>query len=224
LTAVCVFNSRALEESMRHNLDDVVRVRRSKLAAAATFLVIAAVGRSVLAGTSSWNTLNGNFNAAGNWTNGVPGGDTAVFRRGTALSYTVTFPGAGLRNDPIDFVTDQLRVRSNTVSFVDGTDFNHVVVASTYTLGNSTTAESGRAIIIGETASDKTAVLTTRLAALSAAAVTISDTFGSNGTLNVSAGTFHVTGSDISNYELIPASGGFKRLAQYFRSRTSVGC
>jgi len=140
---------------MWHNADDLLRVRRPRLTVAAAFLVIAAVGRSALAGTSSWNALNGNFNTAGNWTNGVPGTvDTAVFRRGIAVSYTVTFPGAGLRSDPINFVTDQLRIGSNTVSFVDGTDFNHVVVASTYTLDNSSTAESGRGIIIGETGSD----------------------------------------------------------------------
>jgi T5SS/PEP-CTERM-associated repeat protein len=192
---------------MGHNLNGVVRVRRSKLAAAA-FLVIAAVGRGALALTSSWNTLNGNFNTAGNWTNGVPGsGDTAVFRRGTAVSYTVTFPGAGLRSDPIDFVSDQLHIGSNTVSFVDGTDFNHVVVPSTYTLDNTTTSESGRGIIIGETGSDTAAVLTTRLATLSSIAATIGDAADSNGTLNVSAGTFNISGSS-SDHELIIGNGG----------------
>src|SRR4051794_30393165 len=172
---------------MWHNPDDVVHVRRSRLAATAAFLVIAAVGRSTLAGNSSWNALDGNFNTAGNWTNGVPGsGDTAVFRRGTEVSYTVTFPE--FLGSPVDYVTDHLRVGSNMVSFAE---FRNGT--STYTLNSMGISETNRGIIIGETSSDTSAVLTTRLTAFSAVAATIGDATGSNGTLNISAGTFNTT-------------------------------
>ena len=57
-------------------------------------------------------------------------------------------------------------------------------------------------------ASDTAAVLTSRLPTFSGAAATIGDPAGSNGTLNVSAGTFNVTGSDAANLELIVGRNG----------------
>ena len=185
---------------------------------AALVMVLVAGGAAPVAATSfSWNVNTGGlFNDSANWgqmglidLDGVPdANDIATFRRGSAISYTVTFPGAGLRSDPINFVTDQLRIGSNTVSFVDGTDFNHVVVPSTYTLDNSSTAEAGRGIIIGETGSDTAAVLTTRLATLNAVAATIGDATGASGTLNVSGGTSYITGSSPTDTELIIGRNG----------------
>jgi T5SS/PEP-CTERM-associated repeat protein len=57
-------------------------------------------------------------------------------------------------------------------------------------------------------ATDTTAVLTTRLATFSAVAATIGDAAGSNGTLNVSAGSFNVTGSGTPSEELIVGNHG----------------
>ena len=131
--------------------------------------------------------------------------DIVTFRRGNIAMYAVTFPGVGTGTTPVDYVTDRLLVGSNTTSFAE-TQFNPA--PSTYTAANATTAESGRGIIIGATASDTAATLTTRLATLSATAATIGDPAGSSGTLNVTAGTFHVTGSDASNIELIVGRNG----------------
>jgi T5SS/PEP-CTERM-associated repeat protein len=171
------------------------------------------------ASSFSWNALNGQFNDSANWDqkgvidlDGVPdANDIVTFRRGSIVSYTVTFPGTGHGNgSPVDYVTDQLRVGNNNVSFADGnsTVFPFSPVPSTYTVDNPTTAESGRGIIVGETAADTTAVLTTRLATLSAVAATIGDVAGSNGTLNVSAGSFNVTGSGPPSEELIVGRNG----------------
>ena len=139
----------------------------------------------------SWNALNGQFNDSANWEqtgpidlDGVPdANDIVTFRRGNIATYTVTFPGAGTGTTPVDYVTDRLLVGSNTTSFAE-TQFNPA--PSTYTAANATTAESGRGMIVGVTAGDTAAMLTTRLATLSAAAATIGDAAGSSGTLNVS--------------------------------------
>src|SRR5262245_41673959 len=150
--------------------------------------------------TTSWSTnASGNFNDPARWTSGAPtNGDTAVFRLGAAASYVVTFPGTGTGGTtPVNYVTNQLRIGTNTVTFAD------VSAASTYTLGNATTAEIGRGIIVGETASDTAASLTTNLVTFSAAAATLGDAAGSQGVLKVDGGTMNVTGSSAMDEELI---------------------
>src|SRR5262249_56152676 len=134
---------------------------------------------------SSWNSKSsGSFNVAGNWNNGVPSDtDTAVFRRGTGTTYTVTFPG--LISGLAIYQTDQLRIGSNNVDF-------EVTFHAIYQVLNPTTTESGRAVVIGETASDN-AVLSTAIP-LSAAAVTLGDAAGPSGTLNVNSSAFNLTG------------------------------
>ncbi len=183
-------------------------------------LLVVGGSSAVAAPTSfSWNALNGQFNDSANWVqtgpidfDGVPDADDIVtFRRGSFVSYTVTFPGA--RNgagSPVDYVSDQLQMGNNNVSFTDANSilFPFPVVPSTYSVDNPTTAESGRGMIVGASATDTAAVLTTRLAMLSAVAATIGDVAGSNGTLNVNAGTFSVSGSDITNIELIIGRSG----------------
>lgn len=189
---------------------------------AAMLSVLGLVASTSVAATSSWDgngavPPSGNFDVANNWNpNNVPGsGDSAEFSRG-GFSYTVTFPGTGGGGaTPVNYVSDQLRVGNNSVSFIDATSAlpPQLPIPSTYALDNTATAESSRGIIIGVTGSDTAAVLTTELATLSAAAATLGDAAGSSGTLNVSAGTFRVTGSSFGDRELIIGNHGTGRLA-----------
>jgi T5SS/PEP-CTERM-associated repeat protein len=195
-----------------------MKVSRLSRFGGATLSVLGLVASTSLAATYSWDgngavPPSGNFDVANNWNpNTVPGsGDTAEFSRGGGVSYTVIFPGTGSAGaTPVNYVSDQLRVGNNAVSFLDATSAlpPQLPIPSTYTLLNTTTAESGRGIIIGVTGSDTAAALTTQLASLSAAAATLGDAAGSNGTLNVSAGTFHVTGSSFGDRELIIGNRG----------------
>ena len=137
---------------------------------------------------------------------GIPdANDIVTFRRGSGATYTVTFPGVGTGTTPVDYVSDRLLVGSNTTSFAEA-QFNPA--PSTYTAENATTAESGRAIIIGVLGGDRAAVLNTWLATFSGAAATIGDAAGSNGTLNVDAGTFSISGSTTLDDELIIGNHG----------------
>jgi T5SS/PEP-CTERM-associated repeat protein len=157
--------------------------------------------------TSNWITsASGMYSVASNWDNGIPGAnDTAVFRRGTGATYTVTFPGGNpLIQPPINTVTDRLIVGNNTVSFVE--PFGR---QATYTLGNTTTAEAGRGVIVGELGGvvQDVAVLNTALP-ITTAAATIGDGAGATGALNVNSSTFTVTGSDTANAALIVGNSG----------------
>jgi T5SS/PEP-CTERM-associated repeat protein len=147
---------------------------------------------------SNWNTnSSGLFANAADWDNGVPGvSDTADFARGIGVSYTVTF--AGLLGSE---VSDRLRVGTNAVTFSPG------AVQNDYTLENTTTAEIGRGILIGELPGDH-AVLNTSLPNFSGVAATLGDVASSDGTLNVTGGTFHITGSSDSDVEFIVGRSG----------------
>ena len=92
--------------------------------------------------TTSWNTnSSGAWTAAANWDNGVPRGtDTAVFNRGAAVTYTVSFPGHFLIDPPMNYSSDRLIVRSNTVSFAD--QIGPVFLADSYTVNNASLVES----------------------------------------------------------------------------------
>ncbi len=147
------------------------------------------------------NPPDGTFTTANNWNpNAVPGdADTAIFRFGAAPPYTVTFPGAPIIQPPVLHVNDQLRVGSNQVTFRSN-------LRAAYTLDNPATSEAGRGIIIGELPGD-IAVLNNSLLTLTSAAATIGDAAGSEGTLNLNAGTFHVTGNS-GDHELIVGNSG----------------
>ena len=66
---------------------------RTSAAALAPFGSLAFRSAAEAAVTSNCNTnCSGLFTVAGNWNNGVPGhADTAVFNRGLAVIYSVTF-------------------------------------------------------------------------------------------------------------------------------------
>jgi T5SS/PEP-CTERM-associated repeat protein len=169
-------------------------------------LILVFNSAAAVATSFSWNlNTGGAFDDNTKWTqngiidlDGVPdSNDTVTFRRGSGVTYSVNFPGVLLT--PVDYITDRLLVGSNSVTLAD-VKFG---AASTYAVANTTTSETGRAIIVGVSASDTAAVLTNRLPAFSGAAATIGDAAGSSGTLDVSAGTFSVTASDAANVELI---------------------
>src|SRR5207245_386062 len=85
---------------------------------ATVWIMLLAAATSMPAATTDWNTnLSGNFDDAANWDNGTPTGfDTAVFRRGVGITYTVTFRGLPLGAGTANYPSDQLRVGSNTVT------------------------------------------------------------------------------------------------------------
>jgi hypothetical protein len=157
--------------------------------------------------TTYWITGNGQFTTPTNWSAGVPTSvDTAVFRRGVGITDAVTLPGGSIGTGPAMFATDRAVVGNNFASFVNSGGLREPAI---YTLNNTTTAESGRGLVVGELATDTAASLTTTLLELRATAATIADAAGSNGTLNVNNGChFFVTGSDAAQGELIVANRG----------------
>jgi T5SS/PEP-CTERM-associated repeat protein len=190
----------------------ICRISGHLLAHAAALLLsinLLAVG-AARAADRTWNDGSDNWTVAGDWTpSGAPGGaDNAIFRSGSGATYTVTFPGSGAGGGlpAVGYATDQLRVGNNSVTFADPVVGS--LVPSTYSVNNATTAEAGRGIIVGELSTDTAAVLTTQLATFSGVAATIGDASGSNGTLNISAGTFNVTGSGTVDFELIVGRNG----------------
>jgi T5SS/PEP-CTERM-associated repeat protein len=191
----------------------ICRTSGHSLACAAALVLVVGLskGGTARALDKTWNDGTADWTVVGDWTpSGVPGSmDNAVFRRGGGVVYTVTFPGSGAGGGApaVNYLTDQLRVGNNTVTFADSVVAN-LTVPSTYTLNNATTAEVGRGIIIGELSTDTAAVLTTQLVKLEGVAATIGDASSSNGTLNVSAGTFNVTGSANPAFELLVGRSG----------------
>src|SRR5689334_22640575 len=116
--------------------------RRSQmfLKRAAATAVLALSVSAPAATTTSWNVnTSGTFTTTGNWSSGVPGSaDTAVFRRGTGISYTVTFPGSTPPAAAISYTNDRLRVGNNHVTLARS------AVGATYTLGRTVTTEATR--------------------------------------------------------------------------------
>lgn len=152
--------------------------------------------------TFNWNTdTSGSFLSAVNWVpnspdfpdaDGVPDdNDITVFRRGSSASFDTV-----MNSSP---TVDRLIVGSNSVTLDTS-----LVVGSTLTVDNPTTAETGRGLVIGELASDSAAVLSLSppegilnrfLVSLSAVAATLGDAAGSSGTLNVPGGVVEITGA-----------------------------
>ena len=100
------------------------------------------------------DAADGLFNGSGNWTqSGFPfdfdnvpdSNDLVTFRGGAHATYTVAFPGNG--STPVNFVTDQLQVGTNSVTFADGTviippSMVPITVPSTYALDDTSTTET----------------------------------------------------------------------------------
>ncbi|MDB5323893.1 MAG: outer rane autotransporter barrel protein [Phycisphaerales bacterium] len=153
------------------------------------------------ADTLTWTTdASGTFNIAANWSPAVvpAAADTVVFRRGAGANYQVTFPGRTVGLPAVNYATDLLRIGSNTVTLRKN------LPGATYALNATTTAEAGRAIIVGDQSGDA-AVLTTQLQ-VTAVAVTVGDAAGATGTLTV-GNPLTITGSDSGN-ELIVGNSG----------------
>src|SRR4051812_16529083 len=160
---------------------------------------------SALAVTTFWNTVNsGNFSNSANWNNGVPGSsDTAIFREGIGATYAVTFNGTNPLAPPVHYFSDRLIVGNNNVTF------SRSLIGADYSVVNATTAEAGRGIIVGELGGVvlDTATLTTTFP-LSGVAATIADAPETTGTLNVSGGTFSLSGNNTTDHEFIVGNHG----------------
>src|SRR4051794_34826584 len=158
-----------------------------------------------LAVTTLWNTVNsGNFSNAANWNNGVPGSsDTAIFREGVGATYNITFNGTNPLSPPVHYFSDRLIVGNNNVSF------NRSLIGADYSIVNVTTAEAGRGIVVGELGGVvlDTATLTTTFPLFGVAA-TVADAPETTGTLNVSGGTFTLSGNNATDHEFIVGNHG----------------
>jgi hypothetical protein len=171
----------------------------------AVLLFVGAICARVRASSFSWAVdSSGSFTDSANWNyfplfppphNDYPTGlDSVTFRRGSGVTYSVTFPGGGMFGTiPVSYDADRLLVGSNNVTLSDSLVF----VQSSYTIDNTDLTASGRGVVVGVTASDTAAVLTTTLP-FSAVAATIGDAAGAVGTLNVNGRTFTLSGNSAS--------------------------
>jgi hypothetical protein len=94
-----------------------VKYRHLYRLCARTIALIGVFAAAAEAVTTNWNTnSSGNFGTAANWNNGVPtNADTAVFNRGSAVTYNVSFPGSGIGQPSPVFTVDRAIVRANAV-------------------------------------------------------------------------------------------------------------
>jgi T5SS/PEP-CTERM-associated repeat protein len=147
----------------------------------------------------NWDGSSGSqFSNSANWTPaGVPDtNDTATFRLGNlavpVLLLTPTF-------QPYNAIVDRLIIGTNTVTMGGGT----------MTVDGTSTSETARGLVIGETATD-VAVLNMNVPSFSTLYATLGSAAGSSGTLNLTStiGTFSVTGTDATTYDLIVGLNG----------------
>ena len=145
-----------------------------------------ALGPAAHAAITNWtNNAGGTFTTPTNWDNGVPDADdTAVFNRGAGVAYHVTFPGGNIFDPPINHVIDALRVHSNTVTFRDN--------SSPFITKPSVTFDNADSIVVGQNAGDL-AILNTSLNSLVGTHASIGRLAGSDGTVNVTAGSFSIS-------------------------------
>ncbi|MEX0610540.1 MAG: autotransporter-associated beta strand repeat-containing protein [Pirellulales bacterium] len=182
--------------------------RRRKIEVLAVMVVLVCGPTApALAVTTHWDTdNNGDYDDINNWNNGAPdSNDIAVFDRGEGEAYTVRFPGHTVFQQPANYSSNRLIVRSNEVSFADITGPAHF--ADSYTVVNASLDESVRGIIIGQSAGDA-AFLYSLLMNFSGVAATIGDAELSQGTLGVNAGTLALTGSSTIDDVLIVGNHG----------------
>lgn len=160
----------------------------------------------------SWGpTTNGSFTAAANWMpSGVPtNADIVTLRRGDAAAYVIKFPGK--INFPLPFYEmNRLFVGNNHATLLDSLAIGQF--PGTVNVTNASTSADGRGVIIGNSDTDHNAILTTSLGTLNVGAATIGGAPGSKGTLNITSGTLNVTGSSVTDDELIIGNQGFGEL------------
>lgn len=136
------------------------------------------------AATKVWVGRDGGaFGTAANWNpGGAPGpGDIAVFSNGYV-------PGSYDINADVDATASQLIIGTTPLSFAGP---GRLTLTST-----SSGTPSSRALVVGSTSSGIGSVqLSSSLPQLNTPSATIGAEAGTNGTLNVTAGTFYVTGT-----------------------------
>jgi T5SS/PEP-CTERM-associated repeat protein len=179
-----------------------------------------------LVGVASANTdvwlpsTDGNFNDPTKWSTGVPGaGDTAIFNR-TGATYTVLFPDQLIINGAQNYVSSQLSVSTNTVTFAPSS--SRFVPLATYTVTS---------MLLGAPPATPS-VLSTSLHSLSTTTASIGFGSGSPGRLNVIGGTFSVTGStagdelivgDAGSGSVVNVSGGAQMTVSGAEGNTVIG-
>ncbi len=163
------------------------------------------------AATRTWNnSTGGSFTTAANWSPAfVPGSaDQALFRRGTAATYTITFPGK--INFPLPvYALDQVRIGNNTVTFADSLGIGQVPGSVTVT--NPTISARRSSVVVGESDIDTAAVLNSSLANFSAVAALLGDAPEASGTLNVTGGVLSITGSSAGDERAHHRQAGLRR-------------
>ncbi|TWU27403.1 beta strand repeat-containing protein [Bythopirellula polymerisocia] len=184
-------------------------IRRPRLTAIVALLVLIVMWSDMAqAIPKRWATdSSGSFATAANWDPvGVPSGaDLVRFERGPGIAYSTTFPGKINLPLPV-YAFDSLRVGPNTVSLADALTL--LQGPGTVSITNPTTAQVGRGLVIGDSNLAGASILNSTLAHLNAVAATIGDVAGSDGTLNLNAGDFTVTGSSAVDDELIVGNQG----------------
>jgi T5SS/PEP-CTERM-associated repeat protein len=162
----------------------------------APLLTLTAIGIAS-ANTDVWiSNVSGNFNDPAKWSTGVPGAaDSAIFNRGGGVTYTVTFPGQLVGGGTQNYVSSQLSVSPNTVTFAPSS--SPFLGLATYTV---TTMLMGAPVATPS-------VLNTSLRSLSTTTASIGFGSGSPATLNVNGGSFSVTGSTAGD-ELVVGDEG----------------
>jgi hypothetical protein len=137
----------------------------------------------------NWNTsVSGNFNSAANRGNGVPiSSDTAVFRRGDGVCYTVSLNTSAPGFPTLVHTVDRFVVGSNVVTLAR----LNLGGSTTLAVNNATTTASGRGIVVGDLAT-YTETLNTSFV-VSGVAATIADATGFVGTWNVNPGSVTIS-------------------------------
>src|SRR5262245_51663115 len=146
--------------------------------------------------TKTWaGSDGGSYSTPGNWSpSGLPGTfDSLVVDVGTVASpYDINFD--------VDASVSQLTVATNPLNFPGAT--------RTLSLTSTSTVTSSRALIIGRTGTGTAnAALTSSLAQLNAPYAVLGLSSGSVGTLNLTGGTFNVSGTGAFSDLLIGDSG-----------------
>ncbi len=152
--------------------------------------------------TTDWAISSaGNFNLAANWDNGAPtASDTAVFRRGSSATYTVSLGSSLPGFPPVVHTIDRLVVGSNNVSLA-----RTGVGSLSLVINNSTTTNSGRGIEVGELGTDN-ATLNTSIP-ITAVSATIGDAVGSSGIWSTTSGSVSLTAASTPATLIVGNSG-----------------
>ena len=175
-------------------------LRANQLCTAIAFVLVGLLSAKSFAATRSWDGGGGtdtDWTTDNNWSSNIEPGasDIAVFYRGAAFNYTVTFP---LLSHSSDITTDRLVVGSNTVTFEpDHSNTGYIATQPTTIEADPILGMPVRGITIGAEANDTAAVLTSHLGMISTVAATLGHVAGSSGTLTLNQNNdqFNVTGA-----------------------------